>query len=250
MRLTEKVAVVTGAGGGIGRSAALRFAEEGARVVVSDIDEKSGQETARMIEQSGGSAMFVRTDVKNGENVEHLVNQAVEIYGGLDVLVNNAGVGNREARLHELSEAEWEHVVSINLEGVFLGMKYAVPRMMERGGGSIINTSSLLGFKGKKYVAPYNASKAGVITLTQNAALEYGKYHIRVNAVAPGVIDTPIVDGWKEDERKWNIISRANALGRVGQPEEVANAMLFLASDESSYITGTTLHVDGGGLTF
>jgi NAD(P)-dependent dehydrogenase (short-subunit alcohol dehydrogenase family) len=149
-----------------------------------------------------------------------------------------------------LAEEEWDRVIDINLKGVFLGIKYAIPELIKAGGGAIINTSSLLGLKGQKYMSAYNASKAGVVTLTQNAALEYGKYNIRVNAIAPGVIDTPIIDHWKQNERKWPIISRANALGRIGTPDEVANAVLFLASDEASFITGTTLSVDGGGLTF
>jgi len=150
----------------------------------------------------------------------------------------------------DLAEEEWDRVVDINLKGVFLGIKYAVPEISKSGGGSIINTSSLLGLKGQKYMSAYNASKAGVVVLTKNAALEYGKYNIRVNAIAPGVIDTKIIENWKQNERKWPIISRANALGRIGTPDEVANAVLFLASDEASFITGTTLSVDGGGLTY
>ncbi|MFZ3589512.1 SDR family NAD(P)-dependent oxidoreductase [Bacillus sp. DJP31] len=145
---------------------------------------------------------------------------------------------------------EWEHVIDINLKGVFLGMKYAIPEMMKNGGGSIINTSSLLGLKGKKYLSPYNASKGGVILLTQNAAVEYGSKGIRVNAVAPGMIDTSIVEGWRQNERVWDVMTKANALGRVGKPEEVANALLFLASDEASYITGSTILVDGGVFTY
>jgi NAD(P)-dependent dehydrogenase (short-subunit alcohol dehydrogenase family) len=158
-------------------------------------------------------------------------------------------VGNVEVKLADMPLDEWERVVDINLKGVFLGMKYAIPKMEQAGGGSIINTSSILGLKGKKYVSPYNASKGGVILLTKNAALEYGAKNIRVNAIAPGVIDTAIIEGWKNDERKWPIISTSNALRRVGQPEEVAKAVLFLASADSSYITGTTLVVDGGALT-
>jgi NAD(P)-dependent dehydrogenase (short-subunit alcohol dehydrogenase family) len=165
-------------------------------------------------------------------------------------MFNNAGIGNSEVRSVDITEEEWDRVIDINLKGVFLGIKYSVPELIKAGGGAIINTSSLLGLKGQKYVAPYNASKAGVVLLTQNAAQEYGKFNIRVNAVAPGVIDTNIIDNWKQNERKWPIISRANALGRIGTPEEVANSVLFLASDEASFITGTTLSVDGGGLSF
>ncbi|MFL6562845.1 MAG: SDR family NAD(P)-dependent oxidoreductase, partial [Bacillus sp. (in: firmicutes)] len=178
------------------------------------------------------------------------INTATSSYGALHIMFNNAGVGNSEVRSVDLSEEEWDRVIDINLKGVFLGIKYAVPELIKAGGGAIINTSSLLGLKGQKYVSAYNASKAGVVMLTQNASLEYGKHNIRVNAIAPGVIDTNIIDLWKQDERKWPIISRANALRRIGTPDEVANAVLFLASDEASFITGTTLSVDGGGLAF
>ncbi|TKD71284.1 SDR family NAD(P)-dependent oxidoreductase [Pseudalkalibacillus hwajinpoensis] len=250
MRLQDKVAIVTGGGGGIGRATALRFASEGAKVVVSDIHAESGEESVDQITKMGGDAIFVRTDTSMEGDMKALVEECEKQYGGLDIFFNNAGVSNEEVKLVDISVDEWDRVVSINLKGVFMGMKYAIPAMEKRNGGAIVNTSSLLGFKGKKYMAPYNASKGGVITLTKNAALEYGAKNIRVNAVCPGVIDTNIVTPWKEDDRKWPIISKANALKRVGQPEEIANAVLFLVSDEASYVTGTSLLVDGGGLTF
>ncbi|ULT55168.1 SDR family oxidoreductase [Neobacillus drentensis] len=250
MKLNGRTAIVTGGGSGIGRAAALRFAKEGANVVVADIDSPNGEETVNYIHQLDGSAIFLKTDVADPVQIMQLVKAATSTYGGLHIMFNNAGVGNSEVRSVDLSVEEWDRVVDINLKGVFLGIKYAVPALIKSGGGSIINTSSLLGLKGQKFVSAYNASKAGVVVLTQNAALEYGKYNIRVNAIAPGVIDTKIIDNWKQNERKWPIISRANALGRIGTPEEVANAVLFLASDEASFITGTTLSVDGGGLTF
>ncbi|MDQ0483302.1 SDR family NAD(P)-dependent oxidoreductase [Guptibacillus hwajinpoensis] len=250
MRLQDKVAIVTGGGGGIGRATALRFASEGAKVVVSDIHSESGEESVDQITKMGEEAIFVRTDTSIEGDMKALVEECEKRYGGLDIFFNNAGVSNEEVKLVDISVDEWDRVVSINLKGVFMGMKYAIPAMEKRNGGAIVNTSSLLGFKGKKYMAPYNASKGGVITLTKNAALEYGGKNIRVNAVCPGVIDTNIVTPWKEDDRKWPIISKANALRRVGQPEEIANAVLFLVSDEASYVTGTSLLVDGGGLTF
>lgn len=250
MRLKGKTAIVTGGGSGIGRSTAILFAREGARVAVADIDSPSGEETVSIIKESGGEAVFIKTDVKDANQIRELVTITVQSFGGLNILFNNAGVANSEVRSVDLSEDEWDHVVDINLKGVFLGIKYAIPELIKSGGGAIINTSSLLGLKGKKYQAPYNASKAGVVVLTQNAALEYGKYNIRVNAIAPGVIDTKIIEGWRQDERKWPIIKRANALGRIGSPDEVAHAVLFLASDEASFITGATLSVDGGGLTY
>jgi NAD(P)-dependent dehydrogenase (short-subunit alcohol dehydrogenase family) len=250
MRLLGKTAIITGGGGGIGRSTAIRFAKEGARVAVADIDSTIGEETVRLIKEEGGEAIFVKTDVTDSEQIKALINTTTSTFGALHIMFNNAGVGNSEVLSVDLSEDEWDRVIDINLKGVFLGIKYAVPEFIKAGGGAIINTSSLLGLKGQKYVSAYNASKAGVVMLTQNASLEYGKYNIRVNAIAPGVIDTPIIDHWKQDERKWPIISRANALRRIGTPDEVANAVLFLASDEASFITGTTLSVDGGGLAF
>jgi NAD(P)-dependent dehydrogenase (short-subunit alcohol dehydrogenase family) len=250
MKLKNKVAIITGGGGGIGRATAFLFAKEGAEVVVTDVNEESGQETVNRILEEGGRSTFYRANVAEPIEVESLVSFTASNFGGIDILFNNAGIGNSELKIEDLSIEEWNQVLDINLKGVFLGIKYAIPEMRKRGGGSIINTSSLLGFKGKKYMAPYNASKGGVILLTQNAALEYGKENIRVNAVAPGVIDTPIIDGWKNDERKWPFISKANALGRIGSPEEVATAVLFLASSDASFITGSTIHVDGGGLSF
>ncbi|MBE4908968.1 glucose 1-dehydrogenase [Bacillus luteolus] len=250
MKLKNKVAIITGGGGGIGRATAYLFAKEGAEVVVSDVNEGSGQETVNRILEEGGRSSFFKANVADPTEVESLIAYTASNYGGVDILFNNAGIGNSELKIEDLSIEEWDQVIDINLKGVFLGIKYVIPEMRKRGGGSIINTSSLLGFKGKKYMGPYNASKGGVSLHTQNAALEYGKENIRVNAVAPGVIDTPIIDGWKNDERKWPFISKANALGRIGSPDEVATAVLFLASSDASFITGSTIHVDGGGLTF
>lgn len=250
MRLKDKISIITGGGGGIGRATALRFAKEGSKVVVSDRNEETGEETARLIKDQNGEAIFVQTDVSDSDSVQNLMSITVRQYGGIDILFNNAGVGNSEVPSVDLEEEEWDSVIDINLKSVFLGIKYAVPELMKSGNGVIINTSSLLGLKGRKLVSAYNASKGGVVLLTQNAALEYGKYNIRVNAIAPGVIDTNIIDMWKKDERKWPIISRANALGRVGNPDEIASVALFLATEESSFITGVTLPVDGGGLIF
>jgi NAD(P)-dependent dehydrogenase (short-subunit alcohol dehydrogenase family) len=249
MRLESKIAIVTGGGGGIGRATARLFSQEGANVIVSDVNETSGEETVHLIKESGGEAYFIAADVSVPEDVKQLIFQTVERLGGLDILFNNAGVGHPEHKLPDMPIEEWDRVININLKGVFLGMKYAIPEMVKRGGGSIINTSSLLGLKGKNLMSAYNASKGGVITLSKNAAVEFGSKNVRVNAIAPGVIDTEIIKGWKEDERKWPIISTSNALRRVGQPEEVAQTVLFLASDESSFITGSTLLVDGGALT-
>ncbi|MGM0750896.1 MAG: SDR family NAD(P)-dependent oxidoreductase [Bacillota bacterium] len=249
MRLKGKVSVITGGGGGIGRATALRFSEEGASVVVADLDDASGEETVRLIQEKKGSSFFFKTNVRESTSIQSLVHTTVEHFGGLDILINNAGIGQSEVRGIDLEENEWDSVLDTNLKSIFLGMKYAVPQLMKKG-GVIVNVSSLLGLKGRKYVSAYNAAKGGVILLTQNAALEYGKDNIRVNAVAPGVIDTNIITDWKKDERKWSAISQSNALRRIGNPEEVASAILFLASDEASFITGSTLSVDGGGLIF
>jgi NAD(P)-dependent dehydrogenase (short-subunit alcohol dehydrogenase family) len=249
MRLKGKVSVITGGGGGIGRATAIRFSEEGAAVVVADLDDASGEETVRLIHEKKGSAFFVKTNVRVSKSIQSLVHTTVEHFGGLDILINNAGIGQSEVRSIDLEENEWDSVLDTNLKSIFLGMKYAVPQLMKKG-GVIVNVSSLLGLKGRKYVSAYNAAKGGVVLLTQNAALEYGKENIRVNAVAPGVIDTNIINDWKKDERKWSSISQSNALRRIGNPGEVASAILFLASDEASFITGATLSVDGGGLIF
>jgi NAD(P)-dependent dehydrogenase (short-subunit alcohol dehydrogenase family) len=249
MRFQGKVSVITGGGGGIGRATALRFSKEGAAVVVADLDDASGEETVRLIHEKRGSALFVKTNVRESESIQSLVHTTVEHFGGFDILINNAGIGQSEVRSIDLDENEWDAVLDTNLKSIFLGMKYAVPELMKKD-GVIVNVSSLLGLKGRKYVSAYNSAKGGVILLTQNAALEYGKDNIRVNAVAPGVIDTNIINGWKKDERKWSVISQSNALRRIGNPEEVASAILFLASEEASFITGATLSVDGGGLIF
>ncbi len=250
MRLQGKTAVITGGGGGIGRAAALLFAKEGAKLAIADVKEDFGEETVRLIREQGGQAIFIKTDVTDSKQVKKVIDAAISEFGALHILFNNAGIGNPEVKSTDLPEKEWDRIVDINLKGVFLGIKHGVPELIKAGGGVIINTSSLLGLKGQKYLSAYNASKGGVILLTQNAALEYGRHNIRVNAVAPGVIDTSIIDNWKNNGRKWPIISTANALGRIGKPEEVARAVLFLASDEASFITGATLSVDGGGLIF
>lgn len=247
MRLDNKTVIITGAGSGIGRATALRFASEGAQLMLADWNESTGEETVRMIKESGQSAVFQHTDVTKPEEVEQLVNRTVQLYGKLDVMVNNAGVSQTENKISNVPIDEWNKVVDICLDSVFLGMKYAIPEMIKNGGGSVINTASVAGIKGQKLVAAYTAAKSGVIAITKSTALEYGKQNIRVNAIAPGIIDTAIISGWRKAD-KWPILSTANALRRIGQPEEVANAILFLASDEASFITGTTMVVDGGTL--
>lgn len=245
MRLENKVAIVTGGGGGIGRATAVRFAKEGASVLVADLDEENGYETTRLIKESGGNSEFILTDMTQQEDVENMVQAALGAFGRLNILFNNAGAGGGEKKIPDISLEEWKKSIDVNATSVFLGMKIAIPHMLS--GGSIINTASIAGIKGQKLVAAYTASKSSVIALTKAAATEFGKKNIRVNAIAPGIIETNMVENWKKT-KKWPLLSTASALGRIGQPEEVANAVLFLASDEASFITGETLIIDGGTL--
>ncbi|WP_067726162.1 SDR family NAD(P)-dependent oxidoreductase [Oceanobacillus damuensis] len=245
MRLENKVAIITGGGGDIGRETAIRFTNEGAKVVVADIREEAAQQTVAIIQESGGEAEYIRCDMTNPEEVKNMVEMAIDTFGKLDIFFNNAGVNSVEKKLPDVSLEEWEKVMDINIKGVFLGMKYAIPKM--KSGSSIINTASIAGIKGQKLVSAYSASKSGVITLTKTAATEFGRKNIRVNAIAPGITDTTMVEDWKKTD-KWPILSTANALRRIGKPEEIANAVVFLASDEASFITGETLVIDGGTL--
>lgn len=245
MRLENKVAIITGGGGGIGRATAVRFAKEGAKILVADFREEAGIQTVHFIKEVGGEADFVRVDMTKPDDVEHMVQKAIDRFGKLDILINNAGVKSDEKKIPDVSLEEWQEVFDINTTGVFLGMKYAIPKMA--AGGSIVNTASIAGIKGQKLVAAYSASKSSVIALTKTAATEFGKKNIRVNAIAPGIIDTDMVEDWKKT-KKWPVLSTANALNRIGQPTEIANTILFLASDESSFITGETIVVDGGTL--
>lgn len=242
--LTGKVAIVTGGASGIGRATAVLFAREGAKVVIADYNPTGGQETLAMIKEEGGEATFIETDVSKPEDVERMVEETIKIYGRLDILFNNAGVAET-AKVTEASLKHWERVLAINLWGVFLGCKYAIPKMIESGGGSIINTASIAAEVGFNETAAYVASKHGVVGLTKTIALDYAADGIRANTVCPGVIRTPMVmEGLDEAAREY--VVSFHPLGRMGEPEEVAEAVLFLASERSSFITGTCLFVDGG----
>jgi len=246
-KLQDKVAVITGAASGIGRATALLFAREGARVVVADWDESGGSRIAEEIAEAGGEAVSVRTDVSQAEDVRSLINAAVEGYGRLDVLFNNAGVEGELAPTADCSLENWDSVIGINLKGVFLGMKYAIPHMVSNGGGTIINNASVAGVVGFAGLPAYCASKGGVIQLTKAAALEYAKAGIRVNAICPGVIATPMVErvlGDSEEMKK--TFEALEPVGRFGTPEEVARLALFLATEDSSFCTGAPFIVDGG----
>jgi NAD(P)-dependent dehydrogenase (short-subunit alcohol dehydrogenase family) len=246
MRLLDKVAIVTGSGSGIGRATAHRFAKEGAKVIVAEMNHENGQEVVRSIQDQGGEAIFIPVNVTNEEEIKELVNQSVQHYGRIDILINNAGIGGKQVKLHETATEEWHRVMDVNINALFLCMKHIVPVMIESGGGAIVNTASTYGFIGGHKIAAYNASKGAVVTLTKAAACDYAGSNIRVNAVAPGLIDTNIVSNWKERPDVWQSIVNNHLIRRPGQPEDIANAMLFLASDEASFITGTTLFVDGG----
>lgn len=242
-----KVAFVTGAANGIGRATALAFAREGAAVVVADVSEQGNQETARMIEDLGGRVLAVKCDVTRTEDVKAALDKTIETFGRLDFAFNNAGVEQEMAATAELDEAEWDRIVNTDLRGVFLCLKHEIPLMLGQGGGAIVNTSSGAGVKGFKGQAAYVAAKHGVVGLTRAAALDYASQNIRINAVCPGIIDTPMMDRFSggTPEGREQVISQ-EPIGRMGQPEEIANAVVWLCSDASSFAVGHALVVDGG----
>jgi NAD(P)-dependent dehydrogenase (short-subunit alcohol dehydrogenase family) len=248
-RVKGQVAIVTGGAKGIGKAAALALAREGAAVVIADVDELTAQLTAEEIRSAGGEVTIQRTDVSVSSDVAALVDATVARYGGLHVLVNNAGIAVAGS-VTDLTEQDWERVLNTNLTGIWRGMKYGIPAMIRGGGGSIINISSVQSLVGFPGWAGYAASKGGINALTQQAAVEYAPRNIRVNAIAPGTIWTPmnqrIVEATENPQTLIDDWNRRHALGRFGQPEEVAALILFLASAESSFITGECIRIDGG----
>jgi NAD(P)-dependent dehydrogenase (short-subunit alcohol dehydrogenase family) len=246
---TGKVAIVTGATSGIGRAAALAFAREGAKVVVAGRREAEGIETVRQIQSAGGEAVFVRTDVTNASDVEALVNTACSTYGRLDVAFNNAGVGEgSSSSIHEKPIEAYDRVMNTNVRGVFLSLKYEIEAMLRNRRGAIVNTSSVSGLVGFSGAAVYVASKHAVLGLTKSAALEYAPLGIRINAIAPGGTETPLLDritGGSETQKRRDFIG-FHPMGRIGTPEEIAEAVLWLCSDKSSFTTGHALVADGG----
>jgi NAD(P)-dependent dehydrogenase (short-subunit alcohol dehydrogenase family) len=241
----DKVAVVTGGSFGIGKAAAIAFANRGARVVIADwVEDK---ETLETIRSSGGDALFIKCDISKNEEVKKMIDGAIVQYGRIDYAFNNAGIEGHSAPTHECTDENWEKVIAVNLKGVWLCMKYEIPQMLKQGKGAIVNNASIAGLVGFQNIPAYVASKHGVIGLTKNAALEYAKLSIRVNAVCPGVIKTPMIDRFtgksKEVEKQYEGME---PVGRLGQPEEVAEAVMWLCSDASSFVTGDALPVDGG----
>ncbi len=249
MRLLNKVAIITGAGSGIGRAAAILFAAEGASVVVVDIAVDAGKDTVSQITAQGGSALFVPTDLRCAEQVERLVQQAITRYGKIDILYNNAGI-NLKATVTDTSEQDWDRVMEVNVKGVYLTCRFVIPEMMRNGGGCIINTASAAAIVGLRGLAAYTASKAAVLGLTRNIALDYADYNIRANALCPGVTATDmtlrIIESQPDPLKARERYDRGRPLGRMADPDEIARAALFLASEESSFMTGAPLVVDGG----
>lgn len=243
----KRVALVTGAAAGIGRMTALAFARNGANVIVADTQEQAGTETARMIEEMGRKALFIRCDVSKEAEVKEMLRRAIETFGRVDYAFNNAGIEGKQGITPDCTEENWNRVIDINLKGVWLCMKYQIPQMLKQGGGAIVNCSSIAGLIGFPGIPAYVASKHGVIGLTKTAALEYAKSNIRVNVVSPGVIQTAMIDRFVHGEAQIRQqLVAGEPVGRVGKPEEIANAVLWLSSDASSFVTGETLAVDGG----
>jgi NAD(P)-dependent dehydrogenase (short-subunit alcohol dehydrogenase family) len=246
-RLENKVALVTGAGSGIGKASALAFAKEGAKVVAEDLDVEAGEETANRILEAGGAAIFIRADVSKAVEVEEMVNNTVEIYGRLDCAYNNAGVAVSPRLTPDTTEEDWDRVMNVNLKGVWLCMKFEIPHMLKQGKGVIVNASSMVGLIGLAKRSAYAASKHGVIGLTKVAALEYAGAGIRVNAICPAVVRTPLVENIiaRDPEAEAQLLSMI-PMQRLATVEEIAEVVIWLCSDASSFVTGHAMLVDGG----
>jgi NAD(P)-dependent dehydrogenase (short-subunit alcohol dehydrogenase family) len=249
MRLKNKVAVITGAGSGIGRATATLFSEEGAKVVVVDIDKERGRETVDMIKGKEGEALFIPTDITDPSQVKSMVRKVVEIYGKIDILVNNAGLYAQGDVVNTVEE-QWDKIMAVNLRAAFLCCKYSIAQMIKGGGGVVINVSSEAGIVAIKNQVAYNASKAGLISLTKSIAVDFASHNIRANCVCPGTTETPLVTSalakQADPEKVRRELEKVRPADRLGRPEEIAYGILYLASDESCYATGAVLSIDGG----
>lgn len=245
--LENKIAIVTGGSSGIGRAISILYAAEGAMTIVTDVDEQGGQDVVSKIKAKGGEAMFIRADTSSAEECKNVVDVAVKKYGGLHLAVNNAGIGGMLSPTGDYPIEGWDKVIAINLSGVFYGMRFQIPAMLTSGGGSIVNMASILGAVGTKGAPAYVAAKHGVIGLTQTAAVEYGAQKIRINAIGPGYILTPLLTKIL-DETALKGLEGLHPMGRLGTAEEVAELSLFLNSDKASFITGSYYPIDGGYL--
>ncbi len=249
LSLQGKVAIVTGAAGGIGRASALKLAARGAKVTVVDFNEEAGKETLRLIQANGGEGIYVKADVSNSADVQHFIQRTMDAYGKLDVLFNNAGIIQKFSLLQDIEEDHYDRILNVNLKGVFLGMKYALKIMDEQGYGAIINTASTTGVRAEHSLAAYTASKHGIVGMTKGAALEYVKRGIRVNAICPGGVATGITASVPQQLQESGYVPEEfpnMRMGRYAEPEELAEMVAFLASDASSYMTGSIVLVDGG----
>jgi NAD(P)-dependent dehydrogenase (short-subunit alcohol dehydrogenase family) len=244
--MKNKTVIITGGASGIGKATAALFAKEGANVIIADIQEVEGQVVVKDICSAGGTASFFKTDVSKPEDMEALVNFAIKTYGKLDVAVNNAGIGGELNPIADMSIEGWQKVITINLNSLFYGMKYQIQGMLKSGGGSIVNISSILGSVGFAGSAGYTAAKHGVVGLTQTAALEYSAHNIRINAVGPGFIDTPLLNALDAEMKKQLVA--LHPIGRLGKSEEVAELIFWLSSSKSSFVTGSYYPIDGGYL--
>lgn len=245
MVLKNKVAIITGAGSGIGKAIAIAYAREGAKVVVSDIDEKSGKDVTAAIKGSGGEAIFVKADVSSAEDNKKLVEKTVEEYGRLDIACNNAGISGPAASTGEYDIDGWDQTIAINLNGVFYGCRYQLEQMEKNGGGNIVNMASIHGTVAAPMNSAYTASKHGVVGLTKNIAAEYGQKNIRCNAVGPGYISTPLLDN-NLDEETLKMLEGKASMNRLGKADEIAELVVFLSSDKAGFTTGSYIMSDGG----
>lgn len=245
--LDKKVAIITGASSGIGAAVAQLFAKNGAKIVIADIDKKGAKKVIRKIEKAGGDAIFIEMDSSKPEDCEAVVKKTVKKFGRLDIAVNNAGIGGAQDKVADYPLDSWKKVIDINLSGVFYGMHYQIPAMLKNKGGAIVNMASILGEVGTPNSGAYVAAKHGVVGLTQSTALEYAKKKIRINAVGPGYIKTPLLTENLDKEQIKGLVA-LHPIGRLGKPEEVAELVLWLCSDKASFVTGSYYNVDGGYL--